>query len=413
MIYAHLAAAAAAAERAPPGPPGRGGRRRRPGRREGPRPAVPDLLGVRRRAVGRPDGPPDRPRGPPQAAHRPAPVLPATLPLPEPGSGGADRLAELPEPLHRPTATPTPAPAARGGPSSPPTPGSSSAPETGPAHAARSRPAPTPTPAAEPEPAPAPGPSRHPGAGRALRPSRRVDARAPIPTRGSSPARSRPPSPSRWPARSRQPGPPRPVGPRADRRARGARRRRPVDLHHLDRGRPQDVEYKVTRLTPDGRWQVVGRTRSTSIVDGAVTPDAEIPVYEVVARPGRRRRPAPARPRPPIRTGRYPPPCSTSPLPPRARSCSPGRRGSPRRWWWSAPTGRRRRPTDPAATAWKITNMRYQLDGGLMLPASVARPCHVAVASCRREGGAWSSPPASTRPRAPPSAPEGSAPAPP
>jgi hypothetical protein len=44
-------------------------------------------------------------------------------------------------------------------------------------------------------------------------------------------------------------------------------------------------------------------------------------------------------------------------------------------------------PDDPAATAWKITNMRYQIDGGLLLPASVARPCHVAVASCRRENG--------------------------
>jgi hypothetical protein len=44
-------------------------------------------------------------------------------------------------------------------------------------------------------------------------------------------------------------------------------------------------------------------------------------------------------------------------------------------------------PADPAATAWKITNTRYQLDGGLQLPSSVARPCHVAVASCRREGG--------------------------
>jgi hypothetical protein len=45
-------------------------------------------------------------------------------------------------------------------------------------------------------------------------------------------------------------------------------------------------------------------------------------------------------------------------------------------------------PGDPAATSWKITNMRYQLDGGLVLPASVVRPCHVAVASCRRERGA-------------------------
>ena len=44
-------------------------------------------------------------------------------------------------------------------------------------------------------------------------------------------------------------------------------------------------------------------------------------------------------------------------------------------------------PDDPDATAWKITNMRYQLDGGLVLPKSVALPCHVAVASCRRKGG--------------------------
>jgi hypothetical protein len=44
-------------------------------------------------------------------------------------------------------------------------------------------------------------------------------------------------------------------------------------------------------------------------------------------------------------------------------------------------------PTDPAGTAWKITNMRYELDGGLKLPASLDRPCHVAVASCTREGG--------------------------
>jgi hypothetical protein len=44
-------------------------------------------------------------------------------------------------------------------------------------------------------------------------------------------------------------------------------------------------------------------------------------------------------------------------------------------------------PGDPAATAWKITDMHYQLDSGLLLPASVALPCHVAVASCRREGG--------------------------
>ncbi len=42
-------------------------------------------------------------------------------------------------------------------------------------------------------------------------------------------------------------------------------------------------------------------------------------------------------------------------------------------------------PDDPAARAWKVTNMRYEIDGGVKMPAELARPCHVAVASCRRE----------------------------
>lgn len=40
---------------------------------------------------------------------------------------------------------------------------------------------------------------------------------------------------------------------------------------------------------------------------------------------------------------------------------------------------------EPGARAWKVTNMRYQIDGGVGIPADVARPCHVAVASCRRD----------------------------
>ncbi|MFI9510151.1 hypothetical protein [Nocardia sp. NPDC052566] len=42
-------------------------------------------------------------------------------------------------------------------------------------------------------------------------------------------------------------------------------------------------------------------------------------------------------------------------------------------------------PADPRARAWKLTNTRYQIDGGLRLPADLSRPCHVAIASCRRE----------------------------
>ncbi|WP_051027192.1 hypothetical protein [Nocardia higoensis] len=40
---------------------------------------------------------------------------------------------------------------------------------------------------------------------------------------------------------------------------------------------------------------------------------------------------------------------------------------------------------EPGVRAWKVTNMRYQIDGGVTIPAELPRPCHVAVASCRRE----------------------------
>ena len=40
-------------------------------------------------------------------------------------------------------------------------------------------------------------------------------------------------------------------------------------------------------------------------------------------------------------------------------------------------------PGDPSAVAVKITNSRYHLDGGFAVPAD-SRPCHAAVASCRR-----------------------------
>ncbi|MFI6867014.1 hypothetical protein [Nocardia sp. NPDC050406] len=41
-------------------------------------------------------------------------------------------------------------------------------------------------------------------------------------------------------------------------------------------------------------------------------------------------------------------------------------------------------PDDPDARAWKVTNTRYQLDGGVRIPADIFTPCHIAVASCRR-----------------------------
>ncbi|TWH01895.1 hypothetical protein L615_001500000680 [Nocardioides sp. J9] len=46
---------------------------------------------------------------------------------------------------------------------------------------------------------------------------------------------------------------------------------------------PAGVEFKVSRRAPDGRWQVVGRTRATGIEDGGAPP-GEVPVYAVSAR---------------------------------------------------------------------------------------------------------------------------------
>jgi serine/threonine protein kinase len=163
-------------------------------------------------------------------------------------------------------------------------------------------------------------------------------------------------------------------------------------------GGQQDVEYKITRLAPDGRWQVVGRTRSTSIVDGAVAPGAGVPAYGVVARLGSAtsalvRSTATPDPVPPDPAGPVPEPGGI----PAVRHLTVSPSGALVFDWPPGVTEamvvvRQDRspeaPGDPAATAWKITNMRYQLDGGLRLPASVARPCHVAVASCRREDGA-------------------------
>ena len=145
-----------------------------------------------------------------------------------------------------------------------------------------------------------------------------------------------------------------------------------------------DVEYKVTRLAADGRRHVVGRTRAAYLVDGAVAPDSPVPAYEVLARVG----PKAAAP---VRSA----PADPGGIPAvRNLTVSPG--GALVFDWPDGVTeamvvvrGDRppEAPDDPAATAWKITNMRYQLDGGLVLPKSVALPCHVAVASCRRKGG--------------------------
>ena len=157
-------------------------------------------------------------------------------------------------------------------------------------------------------------------------------------------------------------------------------------------GGAEEVEYKISRRLPDGRWQVVGRTASTCIVDGAVGPDVEIPVYGVVARRGSTVSEL-------VESSVALPAVDDAEpvgIPP-VRHLTVTAAGPLLFEWPSGVTEamvvvrRDRAPEsadDPAATAWKITNMRYQLDGGLLLPPSVPRPCHVAVASCERAGTA-------------------------
>lgn len=157
-------------------------------------------------------------------------------------------------------------------------------------------------------------------------------------------------------------------------------------------GGQQEVEYKISRRIANDRWHVVGRTTSTSIVDGAVPPDAAIPVYRVVARLGDTvsatvHSPESPAPEAPERDDAMPAVANLSVAPTGALQFD----------WPSGiteamvvvrPDRPPVSPSDPAATAWKITNMRYLLDGGLRLPASITPPCHVAVASCQRSGSA-------------------------
>lgn len=46
---------------------------------------------------------------------------------------------------------------------------------------------------------------------------------------------------------------------------------------------PAGAEFKVSRRGPEGRWQVVGRTRAHELEDGGATPGA-VPAYSVSAR---------------------------------------------------------------------------------------------------------------------------------
>lgn len=49
---------------------------------------------------------------------------------------------------------------------------------------------------------------------------------------------------------------------------------------------PSQAEFKIARQAPDGRWQVVGRTRHQQIEDGGAAATGPLPVYAVTARCG-------------------------------------------------------------------------------------------------------------------------------
>ncbi|MCA4993858.1 hypothetical protein HWD35_03950 [Tsukamurella tyrosinosolvens] len=178
------------------------------------------------------------------------------------------------------------------------------------------------------------------------------------------------------------------------------------------------ADYKVSRQRPDGGWSVVGRTRDTRLEDGGA-PRRAVPVYAVVAVVGgvpsaearSDARPAPAptpAPAPAPAPAATPPPAPSTPTPvaPRPAPSAPGlpvdfpaitnvafTDGRVTFDWPPEVTevyvtsrvgGAPRSPVDPTARSWKVTNTRYQIDGGAILPADLPRPAHVAVAACRR-----------------------------
>lgn len=152
--------------------------------------------------------------------------------------------------------------------------------------------------------------------------------------------------------------------------------------------------YRVVRIGADGSSRTLGRTSSTELTDG--TPAEHTPpVYEVTAVVGGRHS-APARTdagRPGVATSptaAAPEPAPSDPPPISAVRVE----GDTIRFEWpdgvteamvvirtdAAPSD----PADPRATASKVTNTRYQIDGGVPMSTNIPRPCHVAVASCRR-----------------------------
>ncbi|MEC3954274.1 Ig-like domain repeat protein [Nocardia sp. CDC153] len=154
----------------------------------------------------------------------------------------------------------------------------------------------------------------------------------------------------------------------------------------------EQVEYRVKRLQGDGAWRVVGRTRGTELEDGGAAP-GPVPVYGVVAAVGGQ-------------TSEMTRSDGNSANEAAAEDMDPQPSGMPTVRGLTAqrgllvfewPTGLTEvmvvarpdappvDPEDPHARRWKVTNMRYEIDGGVRIPPEIPRPCHVAVASCRRD----------------------------
>ncbi|WP_433733058.1 Ig-like domain repeat protein [Nocardia sp. CA-129566] len=157
------------------------------------------------------------------------------------------------------------------------------------------------------------------------------------------------------------------------------------------------VAYRVTRLQPDGSWRVVGRTQATELEDGGA-PAGGQPVYAVAAAvAGRYSEITRSDTGPAVKPqGEQ----EQSPPDDPAPSGIPAVSGLAEQaglliFTWPVgvtevmavvrPDQPPTTPDDPLARSWKVTNMRYEIDGGVRIPPDIPRPCHIAIASCRRE----------------------------
>ncbi|GAB2550253.1 Ig-like domain repeat protein [Nocardia heshunensis] len=157
----------------------------------------------------------------------------------------------------------------------------------------------------------------------------------------------------------------------------------------------EQVEYRVTRLLVDGSWRVVGRTRGTALEDGGAGSTGAVPVYGVVASiSGRTSEMTRSDGTSDADTARGTADDRPSGMP-TVRGLTEQRGLLVFEW----PTGITEvmvvarpdappvDPHDPHARRWKVTNMRYEIEGGVRIPPEIPRPCHIAIASCRRDTG--------------------------